>query len=373
MKMLYEIDFLPVGEGESSGDAICLRYSFDQGVNWDVGVVDGGTQDAGESLCNHIDKYYKTDKINFLVCTHPDQDHASGLVCVFDNFTVDQVLMHCPWDYVDYIYDYVSDGRVTKESLKKRLIEGHPYAYKVYELANQHSVPIFHAFSDNQNHSIPCLSIAGPSSSFYLQQLINFRSITDVTEDTIREMGLLRGIMEAAKKAINWISETWEEEKLVDPAPDVTSSENNSGIILLFDFEGKKKLLTGDAGVPALEQSADYLEGQGIVLQDFSFVQAPHHGSKRNIGPSILNRLIGEPVPMDTAPNLTVFVSASKEGNPKHPNKRVVNAFIRRGSKVVATQGSAKRHYSPGTPDREGWSTAEPLPFYTEVEEDDND
>jgi len=64
--MLYEIDFLPVGEGERSGDAICLRYSSDQGKNWYVGVIDGGTQETGEPLCNHIDKYYNTDKIDFL-------------------------------------------------------------------------------------------------------------------------------------------------------------------------------------------------------------------------------------------------------------------------------------------------------------------
>jgi beta-lactamase superfamily II metal-dependent hydrolase len=370
--MLYEIDFLPVGEGEQSGDAICLRYSLDEGLTWYVGVIDGGTQDSGESLCEHIEKYYGTDVLDFIVCSHPDQDHASGLSYVVENLSVKKVLMHCPWDYVNYIFDRVSDGRVTRESLRNKLIEGHPYAYKLYELAIEKDIPIFHAFSDSQDHNIPYLLIAGPSSTFYLQQLINFRSITDVTEDIDKGYGLLRGVMEAAKKAVNWITETWDDEKLVDPEDDATSSENNSGIILLFDFDGKKKILTGDAGVPALEQSAGYLEGQGIMLRDFSFVQAPHHGSKRNVGPTILNRLIGQPVSQGTDPTFTVMISATKESNPKHPNKRVVNAFARRGGKVIATQGSAKYHYSPGTPDRKGWSTAEPLPFYTEVEEDED-
>ncbi len=370
--MLYEIDFLPVGEGEQSGDAICLRYSFDQGTNWSVGVIDGGTQESGESLCKHIDTYYKTNIIDFLVCTHPDQDHASGLSCVLEKLTVKKVLMHCSWDYVDYIYDYVSDGRVTKESVKNRLIEGHPYAYKVYELANKKNVPIFHAFSDSQDHDISCLLIAGPSSTFYLQQLINFRSITDVTEDIDKGYGLLRGVMVAAKKAANWIIETWDDEKLVDPEDDATSSENNSGIILHFDFDGKKVLLTGDCGVPALAQSADYIESQGIELQPFSFIQVPHHGSKRNIGPTILNKLVGPPLAQESESNFTALISATKTETPKHPNKRVVNAFIRRGGKVIATQGSRICHHSNGTPDR-GWSKAEPLPFYPEVEEDNND
>jgi len=279
--MLYEIDFLPVGDGGSFGDAICLRYSADHGRNWYVGVIDGGTQVSGESLCDHIKKYYHTDNINFLVCTHPDKDHTSGLSSVFENFSIDQVMMHCPWDYVDYIYDYVSDGRVTKERLRKKMIEDYPCAYKIYELASQNDIPIFHAFSDNQNHGIPYLTIAGPSSSFYLKQLLNFRAITDFTEAVFKYTGLLKGLMETAKKAINRISETRDDEKLVASAPDATSSEKNSGIILLFDFKGKRKLFAGDAGAPALEHAADYLERQAIVPQDFSLIQSPQHGSKQ--------------------------------------------------------------------------------------------
>ncbi len=279
--------------------------------------------------------------------------------------------MHCPWDYVDYFFDSVNDGRVTKESLIRRLKEGHPYAYKVYELANEKEIPVIHAFSDDNDHEIPCLFIAGPSMEFYLDQVINFRSISEITEDERRDRGLLAALTEAAKKAVNWISETWDEEKLIDPVDDATSSENNSSVILLFDFDGKMHLFTADAGVPALEEAANKIESLGFSLQDFSFVQAPHHGSKRNIGPTILNRLVGYPKPAGGEATFTTFISASKEGSPKHPNKRVVNAFIRRGGKVVATQGSSKCHFSPGTPDREGWTTADPLPFYHEVEDDD--
>jgi len=372
--MLYEIDFLPVGEGESSGDAICLRYSFDQGRSWYVGVVDGGTQASGEALCDHIRKYYGTDTVDFLVCTHPHQDHASGLTSVIENLTVKKVLMHCAWDYVDYLFNngYVTDGRVTRESLKKTLIEGLPYAYSIYELANKKGIPIHHAFSNSQDHGIPSLLVAGPSEEFYVKQLLNFQSITGVTEDLSKASSLIRSMMEAAKKAINWVSESWDDEKLVDPEDNATSFENNSGIILHFDFDGSKKLLTGDCGVPALEEAADYLESQGISIQDFSFIQAPHHGSKRNVGPTILDRLVGYPIPEGADTKFTVFISATKEENLKHPNKRVVNAFTRRGGRVIATQGQSKCH---PLPDREGWSVVEPMPFFHEyeIEEDDND
>ena len=279
--------------------------------------------------------------------------------------------MHCPWDYVDYIYDLVTDGRVTKESIIRRLKEGHPYAYKVYELAKEKEIPIFHAFSDIQDHGIPYLKITSPSTSFYFDQLINFRSITEITEDTEKKTSFFESAMEVAKKAVNWIAETWDDEKLVDPEENATSSENNSSTVLLFDFEGKKHLYTSDAGVPALEESAYYIQQQGLTLQDFSFVQIPHHGSKRNVGPTILNKLIGAPVLQETGTKFKVFISASKDGNPKHPSKRIVNALIRRGGNVIATQGLTKCSHSSGVPDRK-WVNATPLPFYTNVEEDDD-
>ena len=88
------------------------------------------------------------------------------------------------------------------------------------------------------------------------------------------------------------------------------------------------------------------------------------------VGPTVLNRLIGNPKLFGTGTTFTAFISAAKEGEPKHPNNRVANAFNRRGAKVVATQGTTKYHFTSGTPDR-GWSKAEPLPFYSNVEDDD--
>ncbi len=368
--MEYEIDFLPVGDGSKSGDAICLRYSEDDGATWHVGVIDGGTQSSGEALCQHIKTHYNTRVVDFVICTHPDQDHASGLSTVFEDLTVKKLLIHCPWDYVDHFFDSVNDGRITKESLRNRLVEGHPYAYQIYEKAVNNGVPIYHPFSESNDHGIPYLNIVGPSGSFYLNQVINFRSITDITEDSLEEVNFLKSLGEAAQKAINWISENWHDEKLIDPDDDATSSENSSSVISFFNFDGKKILFTADAGTLALSGAADNIEALGHSLQSFSFVQVPHHGSKRNIGPSILNRLVGEPRPRDSPTTFTALISAAKEGEPKHPNKRVINAFNRRGGKVIATQGTSICHFTQGTPDR-GWSTVEPLPFYTEIEADD--
>ena len=190
-------------------------------------------------------------------------------------------------------------------------------------------------------------------------------------DDDIGVEGFLDGLAKAATRVINWLAESRDDEQLVDPEDDATSAENNSSVISFFDFDGKKVLLTGDTGVPALTNATNEIENIGYELKNFSFVQVPHHGSKRNIGPSILDRLIGDTGLFGQNTSFTAFVSAVKEGEPKHPNKRVVNAFIRRGGKVIATQGSKKRHFTSGCPDRDDWNKADPLPFYEQVEGDD--
>lgn len=44
---------------------------------------------------------------------------------------------------------------------------------------------------------------------------------------------------------------------------------------------------------------------------------------------------------------------------------------MRRGFKVIATKGGAKRHYK-GMPERSGWSSVSPLEFSYEVDDTDN-
>jgi beta-lactamase superfamily II metal-dependent hydrolase len=81
-----------------------------------------------------------------------------------------------------------------------------------------------------------------------------------------------------------------------------------------------------------------------------------------------LNRILG-PIKPNESYDKTAYVSASKDGQPKHPAKKVVNALKRRGANVFATQGKGLLHHSNDAPQREGWSAAQPLPFYKEVDE----
>ena len=135
--MAYEIDFIGVTKDKASkdADAICLRWKsgIDHYGNqlYKVGVIDGGFEAHGDALVKHLNKYYFNDKeakkskadkiIDFMMVTHPDQDHTIGLKKVLENFSVQKIYMNLPWLYVDELFDKVDDGRITKESLKNRL------------------------------------------------------------------------------------------------------------------------------------------------------------------------------------------------------------------------------------------------------------
>ena len=89
--MGYEIDFLSVGTGEKSGDAIAFRI-WRENYFW-VFVIDGGYTESGDALVKHINHYYGTNTVNLVILTHPDDDHARGTLRVVEQMKVDNLWM----------------------------------------------------------------------------------------------------------------------------------------------------------------------------------------------------------------------------------------------------------------------------------------
>ena len=95
------------------------------------------------------------------------------------------------------------------------------------------------------------------------------------------------------------------------------------------------------------------------------FIQIPHHGSRRNVSPDILDKIIGNELKVSTEPTITAFVSAG-ENDKNHPKRIVTNAFFRRGCKVIAIRENIVSHRN-NMQDR-GWSDAKTIKFYDKVE-----
>lgn len=371
--MAFEIDFLPVGEGEKSGDAIALRYGADG--NFKVMVFDGGTKDSGELLVETIKNHYGTTRVDYVVNSHPDADHASGLEVVLENLQVGQLWMHRPWNYSSVILEYFRDGRLTDTSLAERLKDKMAHAWELEKIASRKGIPIFEPFRGSRIGEFVVLS---PEKDWYVHELVPaFEKAPEVKlADRVasafppaRAIQALAGTAVAAAAA--WLEEHWHIETLREDVE--TTAENESSAILYGRIAGAPGnqhgiLLTGDAGVKALASVAEFAESQGHSLpNNIHFIQIPHHGGRHNVSTKILDRIVG---PRKAAPDGQYgkhSLASVGKGSETHPRKAVVNAFIRRGVWVGATKG---RHLSfqRGMPQRNGWNAIAPLEFSQRVE-----
>ena len=357
--MGHEIDFLPVGEGERSGDAIALRFGDLSNGNQKVVVIDGGFKQTGEDLVNHIRKFYGTSVVDLAISTHPDADHCGGLQVVLERLTVRELWLHRPWQHTNDIARMFHDGRITDNSIRDALRRSLDNARELERIADQKDVLIREPFMGIHDQT-GSICVVGPTKDFYEQLLPEFRGTPEPASST----GLVGRIAISLREAVHRVPETFHIETLTDEGE--TSAENNSSAIVLFVADDEYHLFTGDAGTPALAAACDVLRSVGVTASDLSFVQVPHHGSRHNVGPTVLDELLGPKVATDEKLK-SAFASVSKEGEPKHPAKQVTNAFRRRGAYVYQTNGKGVCHHR-NAPERPGWSSAEPIPFYSEVE-----
>ncbi|MDR5796476.1 MBL fold metallo-hydrolase [Caballeronia sp. LZ008] len=167
-----EIEFLPVGGGGRSGDAICLRWGAPG--DYKVMVYDGGTQESGQLLVDHIKSHYGTTHVDYVVNSHPDNDHASGLSVVLEQMSVGELWMHQPWNYSEQIRHYFHDGRITSDSLAKRLQQKMRAAYSLEKLAEEKGIPVYEPFA---GALIGIFRVLSSDTDRYVHELVPTRAL----------------------------------------------------------------------------------------------------------------------------------------------------------------------------------------------------
>src|SRR5262245_13796128 len=174
--MGYEIDFLPVGTGECSGDAIAFRFGNLHGTRAEQGVViiDGGYQDSGRQLVDHVKNYYRTDSVDVVISSHPDGDHASGLSVVLEELKVGQFWMHKPWEHTADIARMFRDGRVTDMGIRDTLRRSLESARDLERIASRRGIRIVEPFTGTSAFGT-IVQIVGPTLAFYDSLLSDFR------------------------------------------------------------------------------------------------------------------------------------------------------------------------------------------------------
>jgi len=369
--MELEIDFLPVGEKTQSGDAIVMRFGNLSGTrdDYSVVVIDAGFQETGDQVVDHIKDVYKTDRIDLLISTHPDSDHAGGIPTVLEKLKVGKIWMHKPWEHTDNIAKLFKKSSITDEQVEKQIIKSLTTVKSIEDIAEKMGIEIEEPFTGKVDQTGKII-VLGPDEDFYKNELIpNFRCTPEPEEPLMEK--LIKGIGGIGEAIKEFIDETWDIETLDEKG--TTSAENNSSAIILLNLDGKHILFTADVGQPAIERVIKALDDINYDYSQLKVVQVPHHGSYRNVNPYILNKIIGPKLGENDQElvKITAIASISKESDEKHPSKIVTNAFRRRGGLVYITKGIKLYHPIGETPRKFLYQKSDPLPLFYKVEKHD--
>jgi beta-lactamase superfamily II metal-dependent hydrolase len=354
MEMICEVDFLPAGD--SNADAICVRYGDPQ-TGWYLHVIDGGYKDVADTIIDHIATHFGTNwHINHMVLTHADNDHASGLIGVMGRMRVLNLWMNRPWLYADEVINHFH-GNFSRAGLIEAMKERHGYLVQLEELAAQQETVIREVF---QGAKIGPFTVLAPSRERYLRLIPDL----DKTPPKYSEEAVLAKAFSKLTEAVKeWIDEHWHLETL-SSNPEPVSASNETSVVQMGVFNGEKLLLTGDAGPQALNEAADYAHVLGLLNPYPKYVQVPHHGSRKNVTPEVLNRWLGPKMQHGQRYGTAFCSVGSKEED--YPRGQVNNAFIRRGYPVWVTKGRVVCQPF-GAELRPGFVPTDPMPWSNKV------
>lgn len=297
-----------------SADAIVFRYGEDltDRDSSTVVVVDSGRQaSTGGKVQDIVESVFETEKIDLVVSTHADKDHAGGIPHLLTNMHVGEVGIHRPQNH--------------------RPLEPEPIAASIRDVndilttAQHREIPVHEPFSDSTVDRFAGLHVLGPSKAYY-QDLMD-RGLFDTQE--LDELDEIDAPVQASLGD--------ESPQLLDSP--TTSLRNNSSTIILLRLESKQLLLTADAGVEAFESARETFGLRGYDPAN-AIVQLPHHGSRRNLNLASADLLLGQ-VQGETRS----FVTAAVDDRFGFPHVEITDAFIRAGRKIPSPTGQTLRYH----------------------------
>lgn len=326
-----EIDMLSLGDADS---ILVTKWTgeYSQRV-----LIDGGNVGSSEVVQNFL-RAQGIWYIEDVVCSHPHDDHAAGLISLLrdSGIVVGTLWVHVPQNHINLLGFRLGLYHLTSSSRVKAAVKGLETVDELLAVATAKNITVREPFA---GANVGFMTVCGPSVGYYRELLPEFADLDHLeTEDrkaTFPNLDALLGLLDGGELS---------DSLLEDP---FTTPENNSSTILATVFDGRKYLFTADAGAQALCRAAAAYD-----LSRCSWMQIPHHGSRRNITAGLIKYF---------APTVA-YVSA--DGSVKHPRRAVVNAFKNAGSLVYSTHypspANLRSHHGV-VPVRSGYVTASSL------------
>lgn len=199
------------------GDCIIINDSGN------VIVYDCGSDELADQVLEYV-KENSIDKID-IVLSHNDNDHFNGIPKLVDAGIVNSITTLLLLKYKDEIFNKISDGRVTKDSMVEHIEEMYN---NIYSLSGNNLLDAL----ENNNISSN-IKVVGPSTEYFIDAVA--KQFTPTESDNIDNSTIMNAI----------------------------------SVQLEVNFNNKKLLLTGDADIAAFDDK--------VVKYDS--VQLPHHGN----------------------------------------------------------------------------------------------
>lgn len=336
-----QIDMLPVGDA----DAFLLEVQLDGRP--EVILIDGGKDwEDGDRVLRQLDAYYGR-RVDHLVLSHIDVDHARGLLHVIENLKPDQIGQAWVHDLSRHGLGVRQAVRMARklaeeaESTAVRTVATHladsvQSNQRLIQALKAKGVSVREAFADGENRIGP-LEVLGPTESFF-ESCVRFygdvRMLSSMVEQGIAfRRRKTAGMGPAAPDAV------------LAAAIDDPETEKQASLILLLEYEGDKYLFAGDAGRQAFAACPELERARSL-----HWLKVPNHGSKHNLDPDLL----------DLFKPALAYVSASGVGINPHPD--LVTALKNRGAVIYATSRSGNVWHRRGdVPSRTGYETRRPM------------
>jgi hypothetical protein len=317
----YQIDFFPNGKG---GATICLRYGSPG--NYRIMVYDGGTPRTGRQLIEHIRGQYGTDVVDDVICSHPNADQCLGLCDIVEEMDVRCLWMNRPWHYSPAIASYFRRKHIDSLALAAHFDERFAIPYILEDLAVKRGIPVCEPF---QGAQIGPFTVMSPHRDWYVNRAIPAFGIP-LSVRRLAATAPDQPSQSASMRFINSLTQPFSREGRY------ISAESESSVVLFGEIGGQGILLTGDAGIMALSNTARYADKQCIPIPtNLRLVQMPYHCNNHRLSSSLLDRLVGPEWKENTINrNLTALVFMPAESNP-FSNRLLVHALVRRGARVV--------------------------------------
>lgn len=182
---------------------------------------------GSEELANQVLEYLSKNNIEKLdvVLSHNDSDHFDGIQTLVEAGVVNSITTLLLLKYKDEIFNKIKDGRVTKDSLEKNILELYS---NIKELSGDNLQDALEYPELTQN-----IKVVGPSESYFVDAVA--KQFTPTESDNIDKSTIMNAI----------------------------------SVQLEVNVGKYKLLMTGDADIAAFDDK----------LYNYEAVQLPHHGN----------------------------------------------------------------------------------------------